>query len=424
MTNEYPTDWDTRRKQVYKRDSYKCQNCGRAGGVHGNAELHAHHIVPKSNGGTHKKSNLKTVCRECHNAIHGNSIAPSGKEQHKQTQHAGLYIKKLPLDLSQHTLHVQNEVNTLNRINNINECIEQLEPKFGRVFKFVDKRISIRAEEIPSQIASEYEGTSEEIEEQILTIAFHLDKLANQDFSAFDPETKSLLESYISKMEQFLLELEEFLAYIEDTEKLDSINKEQYSKFKLYDDRLGKKLKQANEDLEKLMNKLSEEIDKGQRIIRKNSGSRIRDGLTISFDKCPNCGEYNDIIKIPDLYLIRCDSCNTEFQDKGMSGWQIQYHEDEKLIGMVFEYSVLNNIRPFENMGIQELEGCEEASIKYLRQKKSGFILLSSLLVLLGSAAVLTTNYIFWLLSAGVILIVAFLLEKALDWKLSKAIQG
>lgn len=58
-----------------------CQNCGRRGGPKGNSELHAHHIVPKSKGGTHKLSNLKTVCSECHKAIHGNRMAPSAQKR-------------------------------------------------------------------------------------------------------------------------------------------------------------------------------------------------------------------------------------------------------------------------------------------------------------------------------------------------------
>lgn len=77
MAKSYPSDWDRRRKTVYKRDNYTCQNCGRAGGPNGGATLHAHHIVPKSKGGTHSTSNLVAVCEPCHNAIHGNSRAPS-----------------------------------------------------------------------------------------------------------------------------------------------------------------------------------------------------------------------------------------------------------------------------------------------------------------------------------------------------------
>lgn len=77
MAKGYPSDWDSRRRTVYKRDGYTCQNCGAQGGPHGNTELHAHHIVPKSKGGTHSKSNLVTICKACHNAVHYNRRAPT-----------------------------------------------------------------------------------------------------------------------------------------------------------------------------------------------------------------------------------------------------------------------------------------------------------------------------------------------------------
>jgi hypothetical protein len=62
---DYPPDWDVLRRRVYRRARYRCQNCGRR-----NVELHAHHIVPLSVGGTNALSNLACLCRDCHEAIH------------------------------------------------------------------------------------------------------------------------------------------------------------------------------------------------------------------------------------------------------------------------------------------------------------------------------------------------------------------
>lgn len=76
MSKGYPSDWDSRRKEVYKRDGFTCQNCGAQGGPHGNTELNAHHIIPKSKGGTHSTSNLVTICKSCHNAVHYDHQAP------------------------------------------------------------------------------------------------------------------------------------------------------------------------------------------------------------------------------------------------------------------------------------------------------------------------------------------------------------
>jgi hypothetical protein len=81
MGQGYPSDWDSRRKEVYERDDYTCQNCGAKGGPKGGAELHAHHVVPKANGGTHEISNLQTVCSECHKAVHGDVTAPTSREK-------------------------------------------------------------------------------------------------------------------------------------------------------------------------------------------------------------------------------------------------------------------------------------------------------------------------------------------------------
>ncbi|THE63992.1 HNH endonuclease [Salinadaptatus halalkaliphilus] len=66
----YPSDWNQRRKKIYQRDNYTCQDCGEKGGSRGDSELHAHHIVPKSKGGSHKLKNLTTLCKDCHGKRH------------------------------------------------------------------------------------------------------------------------------------------------------------------------------------------------------------------------------------------------------------------------------------------------------------------------------------------------------------------
>ena len=88
MSSPYPSDWDSRRRRVYRRDNYTCSNCGVRGGAYTNsrssdgAQLHAHHIVPISKGGSHKTSNLKTLCADCHHAIHQKSaMAPTHRSQ-------------------------------------------------------------------------------------------------------------------------------------------------------------------------------------------------------------------------------------------------------------------------------------------------------------------------------------------------------
>lgn len=72
MVREKSTEWDHLRRRVYERDKWHCQACGRMGGRRGDAQLHAHHIVKKSEGGADSLANLITLCDRCHAQYHGN----------------------------------------------------------------------------------------------------------------------------------------------------------------------------------------------------------------------------------------------------------------------------------------------------------------------------------------------------------------
>jgi len=54
-------------KEIYKRDHYTCQICGKKGGL-----LNAHHILPWAGNpqGAFDKNNVITLCTSCHNKIH------------------------------------------------------------------------------------------------------------------------------------------------------------------------------------------------------------------------------------------------------------------------------------------------------------------------------------------------------------------
>jgi hypothetical protein len=52
--------WSELRKEVFKRDQYKCVYCGKVGGV-----LECDHIIPFSKGGSNDLNNLTTSCRKC-----------------------------------------------------------------------------------------------------------------------------------------------------------------------------------------------------------------------------------------------------------------------------------------------------------------------------------------------------------------------
>lgn len=50
---------------VMRRDSFKCQKCGRSPSTHPNTILHIDHVIPWSKGGETVFDNLRTLCLEC-----------------------------------------------------------------------------------------------------------------------------------------------------------------------------------------------------------------------------------------------------------------------------------------------------------------------------------------------------------------------
>jgi hypothetical protein len=67
----YPPDWDDRRRKLLNITPY-CNDCKR--GYPQVDSLHIHHIVPISNGGTHKLANLVVLCQPCHQDRHSFSF--------------------------------------------------------------------------------------------------------------------------------------------------------------------------------------------------------------------------------------------------------------------------------------------------------------------------------------------------------------
>ncbi len=63
-----PRDWDERRHIVYQRDNGHCVRCGVAVELE---RCHIHHIMRRSEGGTHAFGNLVTLCRSCHTVMEG-----------------------------------------------------------------------------------------------------------------------------------------------------------------------------------------------------------------------------------------------------------------------------------------------------------------------------------------------------------------
>lgn len=76
-TNNRPSHWDGLRHRCYELDDYTCVCCRRDRGDSTRLPLMAHHVVPLSQGGSNNLSNLRTVCRDCHELIHADTLNPA-----------------------------------------------------------------------------------------------------------------------------------------------------------------------------------------------------------------------------------------------------------------------------------------------------------------------------------------------------------
>jgi len=70
-----PTTLDDAKRQVLERDDFQCgyPSCS------ARSQLHVHHIVFRSRGGTHEPANLITLCTLHHRMLHGGVIGVSGR---------------------------------------------------------------------------------------------------------------------------------------------------------------------------------------------------------------------------------------------------------------------------------------------------------------------------------------------------------
>lgn len=74
---DYPPDWKSRKRTVLEKAGYECEECGES-----EDELHVHHKIPIGQGGSNSIENLKCLCRECHEKIHGSfDPVPDNKKE-------------------------------------------------------------------------------------------------------------------------------------------------------------------------------------------------------------------------------------------------------------------------------------------------------------------------------------------------------
>jgi HNH endonuclease len=70
-----PTDWSRKgsrgvRRRVVKRDSHRCQRCGRG---EPDVSLSRHHVYPHQFGGLSREKDLITLCADCHDFLHADA---------------------------------------------------------------------------------------------------------------------------------------------------------------------------------------------------------------------------------------------------------------------------------------------------------------------------------------------------------------
>jgi hypothetical protein len=65
---DYPPDWEDRRQSLLEQINF-CEECGAL-----SYSFHIHHIAPVSKGGSHKRDNLKVLCKECHQSKHKHKL--------------------------------------------------------------------------------------------------------------------------------------------------------------------------------------------------------------------------------------------------------------------------------------------------------------------------------------------------------------
>jgi 5-methylcytosine-specific restriction endonuclease McrA len=59
-----PQDYQALRREILKRDGWRCQFCGKA------IDLQVHHIESRAQLGSDLEQNLITLCSRCHESLH------------------------------------------------------------------------------------------------------------------------------------------------------------------------------------------------------------------------------------------------------------------------------------------------------------------------------------------------------------------
>ncbi len=411
MSQQYPSNWDSRRKQVYKRDNHTCQNCGAQGGTGGNAELHAHHIVPKSKGGTHKLSNLKTVCKDCHNAIHGNSVAPSAQQSPYSTD-ADLN-DRYPLDVDDYPYTAIDDIRCINAMKECYDDYNAIDDAIDEVVNYMEMASSIPEDEIPDQLLEQCLQAFENADSEIRDLERDVEALNEAYTDQFSVQVENPYQSFVEEVER---DIEKFDAYLDTIVELlgnSDTSEAEFLEIKLASKRMHDSVEETGDAFGELTSAFSSLID--IKVLEAASYDDTEKNV-YSFDKCPFCGKSSDL-NTPKDGIVKCQGCKIELRQ-----------EDSRLYSLVNGPSEWNSVEILDEywkrLGENEFETTKSVqeitqhSAKIVRTLRKRTILIGCATLLMVGISIFGGSTLLFFLSLLIGAGVVYLSKRQLESKI------
>lgn len=400
MSRDYPSDWDSRRRELYQRDEYTCQNCGARGGRHGDAELHAHHIVPISKGGTNKPSNLKTVCKECHDAIHGNRMAPSADDVTLADDSSTTDLE-YPIDPAKYPYSITPFIECANAVVEVFEQLEDVSSSFGDLFQYGEMYAFVEDGDSSARLDQQYDDAKRQTIEALEAYSAALSKLEGVSADRFQPDkTENQYLELCDRLQTLTLEFDDYLQLLTNRAEGEAVSGADSVDLRLQREDIETTAEQAADAAEALQELVSREMEREMRSLDRDSAAHAG-----SMDHCPICGDELTTLSYTEgeysLSIERCTDCRTEWLRKPNVLEVISSEYD------IEGYSLAPAVwkKAYEE-GCQIPDGLapyQELSNRYVSSKKRYFALFGVLEVVIVLWAVSTGNLLVFLVATIVV---------------------
>lgn len=123
------------RQYVLYRDKHQCINCKKD-----NVPLQAHHIMPRSKGGTEKPSNMISLCEECHEKLHKGEIELSKRSLK--------YWTNKEYKFASHVNSMKDYI-----VSELKKLFNDIQVTFGNITKAVRKKLGLKKSDVNDSIA-------------------------------------------------------------------------------------------------------------------------------------------------------------------------------------------------------------------------------------------------------------------------------